>query len=533
MIIQGHNLQRWFSAVARTFAFKLAVIWLAWSIVIIAAYYRTNIVFLRAESGFYQQISQSPHRHGLIHYFSDSYHGHYTPFAFAAEIELSHWFGPREAPWKWRQLTGFVILATCLSATVYAAAKSSGHAHWNALAVAAGTTALFIFQPHILEFVAWPVLIFFLGTIIFSTLALFALIQLARNPTQGKWIWLAAGTAYLSMHCTGLGLTSVLATAAVFSAFLAGIYWGRLKQFSSSRRTLLVALVSLLLIAAVHAFCMHFLRTSVPGGPKTDYLDISMLLGFIAAVFFSACQAIVVFRLLPAFHSELVASMWPWGVFVVVVAVSAVVALVRAYLRAPKVERLVQFVLHTFSIVAFAAYILLALARAVAEPTTDWTLGSLIASRYLVVANLTLFGSFTAIAVLLAGKVGRLCIPIFLMLGLTAFVTNKQYAKNAYPDLQSALVVPHGKTWRDIVSMVRECRAASLPVPDVPMQVLAEFRWPLHDYRDILRYSLRLEHDEKIEFLDWKQIDAAARQRYEEASPSLGKVFRTLKVAED
>jgi len=531
--IQSLDFQRWFSPVARTFAFKLAVIWLAWSIVITVAYYRTNIVFLRAESGWYQAISQSPQRHNVIHYFSDSYHGHYTPFIFAAEIELSHWFGPREVAWKWRQLTGFVILATCLSATVYAAAKSSGQAHWNSLALAAGITALFIFQPHILEFVAWPVLIFFLGTIVFSTLALFALLQLARNPTQRKWIWLAAGAAYLSMHCTGLGLMSVLATAAVFAAFLAGIFCGRLKQFSSSGRQLLIALISLVLVAAVHVLCMQFLRTPVSGGPKTAYLDVSMVIGFIAAAFFSASQALVVLRLLPAFHSELVASMWPWGVFLVVAAGSTVVALAWGYLRAPKVERLVQFVLHTFSIIALATYILLGITRAVAEPSETWTLGYLIASRYLVMANFALFGSFTAIAVLLAGKTGRFCIPIFLMLGLTAFATNKQYAKSAYPDLQSALVVSHGKAWREIVSMTRECRAASLPVPDVPMRVLAEFPWPLRYYEPILRSSLKLKADDKIEFVDWKQMDPATQQRYQLASRSLGKVFKTLKVAEN
>jgi len=501
---QGHNFRRWFSPAARAFAFKLAAIWLAWSILITVAYYHTNIVFLRAESGWYQAISQLPHRHQYFSYFTESYHGHYTPFAFAAEIELSHWFGPRENPWKWRQLAGLVVLATCTSATVYAAAKAQRHSHWTAVAVSAGLTALFVFQPHMREFVAWPVLIFFLSTLIFSTLALLALVQLAQNPAERKWIWLAAGAAYLSMHCTGLGLINAVAAAAVFAGLLVGIHYGRFKEFSSSRRALLLALGTLVLFGGVHTLCMHFLRGAVPGGPSTSHLDLPMALGFIAAVFFSASQAFLVFRLLPAFHAQLILSMWPWGIFLLLSAAGLTFVLIRQYLRVPSVERLVPLVLHAFSMVAFAAFIFVGVIRSVAEPSEEWTLRYLLNSRYLVMANFTLLGSFTAVAVSLARKAGKLCVPIFVLLGLTVFAANKQYAKSAFPSVGSNFIISHGKAWRAITAMTRECRAARLPVPDVPMRLVSEFGWPLHHYTPILRYSLQLKPDENIQFVEWK-----------------------------
>lgn len=530
MKLPNRNSPRWFSLTARSQWFNLAVIWLAWSIAIVAAYYHTNIVFLRAESGWYQAISQMPHRHQFLHYFTNSYHGHYTPFAFAAEIEISHWFGPRETPWKWRQLTGMVALATSLSVTAYAAAKSHGLARWNAIAVASGLTALFIFQPHMLEFVAWPVLIFFSGTLICSTLALFALIQLARNPTESKWIWLAAGAAYLSLHCTGLGLISVLATGAVLSGLLLGIFGGRLPQFSSSRRALLVALGTLVLVAMLHTFCMLYLRKTAPGGPSMDHLNPLMMVGLMAASFFSACQAILVFRLLPSFHAQLILSMWPWGVFLSLAAVILIVGLVRNYLRAPNTERLVQVVLHAFSVVAFAAFIFLGLVRSVAEPGDNWTLTYLLNSRYLVMANFALFGSFCAIAILVGRKAGRFCAILFLSLFLTVFAANKQYYHSAFPDLGSNFNVRHGKGWRAVAAMARECRAANLPVPDVSMRMISEFDWPLHYYEPLLQFSLGLKPDEKIQFVEWKGLDDAARQRYRMVAPSLSEVIKRLSL---
>lgn len=533
MNIQASNPPRLISPATRKFALNLAAIWLAWAIAVTVAYYHTNIVFLRAESGWYQAISQTVHRHHFLPYFTESYHGHYTPFVFAAEIELSHWLGPRETLWKWRQLTGLVILATCLSATVYAAARSCGHMRWNAVAVAAGITALFVFQPHMLEFVAWPVLIFFLSTLIFSTLALLALVQLARNPAQRKWIWLAAATAYLSMHCTGLGLINVVVTAALFAGLLAGVYSGRFEEFSSSRRTLLVALVALLLVAGLHALCMQFLRTPVPGGPKMGHLQFSLVFGFIAAVFFSACQAILVFRLLPEFHAQLILSLWPWGIFLLLSAATLLVVLVRGCMRAPSAGRLVQLVLHAFSIVAFAAFIFLAMVRSVAEPYEDWTLGYLLSSRYLVMANFTLFGSVSALALSLGRNAGKFCAPIFVMLCLTVFAANKQYARSAFPKVGSNFVVSHGKAWRAITAMTRECRAANLPVPDAPMRMVSQFDWPLHYYEPLLRYSLKLKPDEKIAFVQWKELDAVTQERYHTAAPSLRRVFSVLRAYEN
>ena len=401
------------------------------------------------------------------------------------------------------------------------------------MAIASGIPALFIFQPSMLEFVAWPVLIFFLGTLFFSMLALYALVQLARNPSQRKWIWFAVGAAYASTHCTGLGLINVLATAAVLGIFVLRVSYGRLPQFLDVRRTIIIALVTLAVVALLHVLCMQLFRTPPAQGAKTDYLNVWLALGLIAAAFFSAAQALIVFRFLPAFHSEVIMSLWPWSVFLIVLVVIFLVILVRQYQRAPNTGRLVQLVLHSFSIVAFASFLFLGLTRSVAEPDENWMLGYIIASRYLVMANFALFGSFTGLAILLAGKLGKFCAVVFVMLGLVSLVANKQYARSAFPDVQSTFTVSHGRAWRTIVSMARQCRAANLPVPDVPMKVVSEFPWPLHYYESLLRYSLKLKPDEKIDFVQWNQLDATTHRRYETAAPSIREAFKLLKVTEN
>jgi hypothetical protein len=75
--------------------------------VVTLCYYDTNITFLRAESGWYQFVSRgepAPHYHTMRQFFTNSFHGHYSPLAFYTEFKLTYLIGPRESFWKWRQL---------------------------------------------------------------------------------------------------------------------------------------------------------------------------------------------------------------------------------------------------------------------------------------------------------------------------------------------------------------------------------------------------------------------------------------------
>src|SRR5947209_2383178 len=86
-------------------------------------YRRVPIQFLRAESGLYLSVSHSDvatQKRFTQKFFTESYGGHYTPFAFLAEFETARWVGTSRAIWRWRQIIAVAILAalsfTALSA---------------------------------------------------------------------------------------------------------------------------------------------------------------------------------------------------------------------------------------------------------------------------------------------------------------------------------------------------------------------------------------------------------------------------------
>jgi uncharacterized membrane protein len=463
----------------------------------------------------------------LRQFFTNSSHGHYVPFAFYTEFELTYLIGPRETFWKWRQLGAVSILATCFFFLAYTVARIHQIQTWVAVAYAGGISALFIFQPLMRELIAWPFLVLQLAAAAVSTLALYALVQWMKEPTRRKWIWLAATFSYLSMHFVGYGFATVLATAAVLGACLAGIYSGQLKEFFPVRRTLLIALITMLLFAGLHCACMEFLRAAPSLRSSAPPLDILSVLVFYVSFFLSSIRALIFFSV----DNQLSDSLWPWGLLLLTLAASSLILLARSCLRRPTTQRLSQFALHCFSIVAFCGFVLMILARYLTEPDSSGFHNFLLGSRYLVPANLLLFGIFAAITVKIARRPG-FGVFLFIALGLTALIASKQFAATDYKRVFPGGAISYGKSWRAIVSLSQECRAANLPVPNVPMGALTcEFSdWDLKLYEPLLRSSLHLTPKQKIEFEAWQKVRGPELKKYEAVAPSLTRVISILKL---
>jgi hypothetical protein len=465
-------------------------------------------------------------------FFTKSYNGHYSPLAFYTELKLTYLIGPRETFWKWRQLGAVSVLATCFFFLAYTVARIHRIRHWGAVACAAGVSGVFVFQPLMRELIAWPFLVLQVAAAAVSALALYALVQWVKKPTNRKWIWLAVTFSYLSMHLVGYGLATVLATAAVLGACLAGIYSGQLKEFFPVRRTLLIALITMLLFAGIHGACMEFLRRAPLFRSSGPPVDITSVLTFCVSLFLSAVRALISFNRPPSFNNQLPAGLWPWGLLLLILAASSLILLARSCLRRPTTERLSQFALHCFSIVAFCGFVSMAVARYLAEPDPSGLHNFLLGSRYLVPANLLLFGTFTAIAVKMTRCVGRVGIFLFIALGLTALVAGKQFGATDYKQLIPNGAISHAKAWRAIVSLSQECRAANLPVPNVPMGALTYefYDWDLKLYEPLLRYSLHLAPEQKIEFEAWEKVRGTEPKKYEAVAPSLNRVISLLKL---
>lgn len=514
---------------------NVCTVWLIWLVAITVCFYHTNITFLRAESGWFQfMVRQHPtvYLRMLRGFLTHSDHGHYVPFALMGELELTYLVGPHQAFWKWRHLVVLSVLATCLFAIVYRISrerKQFGDLH--IAAVAFGVTALFIFQPLMGEFVAWPRLILQLNWMILSALSLLFLVRWIEDPLNRKSVWLAALFAYGSMHFYGGGLATVLAFVIVIGFFLAANYSGKLDHLSSVRGTLIAVLTITSLLALGHTACMHFLRAPYTVPADAISVDGRTVLGYIPLAFIAALHALISFSPSPSF--QLMKSLWPWAIILSAAWVLILTALARSYLQQPTTDRLVHFALHGFSMVGFYAFILLLAARHLIEPgsgTIDFT-AALIGGRYLVPANFMVFGSVAAVAMTFAHRTGRSATLLFVLIALGTLIANEQ-GRTTNQNLWPGGATSHAKAWRALVSLTRECRAANLPVPNLPMgELTQEFRdWDLKLYAPLLRHSLHLSPQEKIEFQSWEKLRGKELKQYEIAAPSLGPALHLLRV---
>src|ERR1044071_6978147 len=142
-------------------------------------------------------------------------------------------------------------------------ARSSRISIVPAEALAGAITALFVFQPQMTEFIAWPFMVMQLEWLLLTVAALAALVQIARGSTRVGWIWMAAGCAYGSMHASGLRIATVGATG-VACWLLASSDYIKI-QAPTRRRHLAAALAIMVVFAAIHGACMYWLpSTNIP-----------------------------------------------------------------------------------------------------------------------------------------------------------------------------------------------------------------------------------------------------------------------------
>jgi hypothetical protein len=367
-----------------------------------------------------------------------------------------------------------------------------------------------------------------------STLA--ALLELLSHPDARKWAWIAAATAYGSMHALGLGFATWLATAVVLSILLLSTSRGKLTTFRPIRKTLLAALVTLVVLGMVHAVCMYLLvgAPRIPLGP-TDPFRFAHVLGLIAI--YPMAVAINVFGLLPSsFYAigHVAGSAAPYGILVVLVAGLGLWTLGRSALGEGDVSALSRLTVHAFSIVAWFAFIGLFAMREIYEiGALDHDLYTFVVdARYVIPFGVTLVGSALLLLASLAYRRHNYVAVCAVALGLTAFCAHVYYDRAVRPGVLANNSISHAKVWETMVAMSRECRAAGLPIPDVPTEALITFspETRLSYFEGILHDSLQLPRDERCHFIDWKQSRGAERAKFDNTAPSLRRIIKLLRI---
>jgi hypothetical protein len=503
-------------------------IFLLWWILTTLVYQHTQSNFLRAESGWYLFLSQSTPaiQHGFEKdALTKSFYGHYTPLAFLAEFATAKLIGTHAAFWKWRQITVLALLATIL----FLFARTSGYALQISRPIAnlsaAGLTAILIFQPQLRDFIAWPFMILQLFWLLFTVMALLSLVQMARRPAEILWPWLATGSAYASLHCLGLGIATVTATAAALS----GIWLGTRHRPTPTLPKKSVPLFCMIAIASLHAiFMLKFARPVEAIAPSSGPDPASFLvaaLSFIPNYLFATLRNLFSTGELPpsAWQSTLD---WPYGLAILLVLGFLVSSAFFRALREPSERNRARFCLQTFASVSFLMMIALISIREWREPSLQGFEGYLTGSRYLIPSTFALAGVMADLLFLFASA------PIFLNaimnvgLMVCAVTGNLQYAANVYPKLKPRSMISHASAWQAVVAMARECQSADLAIPNVPLGALTQefYDWDLKRFEPLLRADLKTPPGTSLQFVAWNEVP----NEYYRDVPALVRVQKKL-----
>jgi hypothetical protein len=493
------------------------------SFVLIAAVYRkTPMNFFRAESGWFlrQAHSDAESRQRFQKgFFLSSYGGHYTPLAFVAEFQMAKIAGTNESIWKWRQILVLALIGAGLAGAVYAIGSAFQLATWNRLTMAVAVAATSVFRPEMMDFISWPFMILQLGFLGLLVLALHSVTRVIISPDRKRWPWIAALAAYGSMHVSGLGLTAVVAVAAVFAGILLVARRGLSPAYQAQRRNIASALVTMLSLSTVHGWAMLYLVPARESFTVSAVSFCKMFLGFTPNLAMTGLRTFTG-TTIPAPNPQTFAYSWPYGLLLIAGALLLLRWLIGKAIKQATPQNIIRFALHGFSISAFFALIGLIAARLFQSSSLDGAATLLALStplpRYIVPLHFLMIASAVEVLVRFAQRAPRFSSGAFCALALAAVCAQVDYRWNTFPYVAPLARISHTSAWGLIVATVRECRAAQLPVPNVPLGSLTqEFSGEnLGSFEALLRRALKIKSDERIEMIAWEEYLQGGRDRY-------------------
>jgi hypothetical protein len=500
------------------------------SFVLIAAVYRrTPMNFLRAESGwflFHAYSSSEIQQHFQKGFFLASYGGHYAPLAFGAEFEMAKVAGTNESIWKWRQILALTLIGAALVGTLYAVGRVFQVPPLPRWMMAVAVTAGSVYRPEMMDFISWPFMMFQLVFVGLLILALYSVLRVITAPDQRRWPWMAVLAAYGSMHVSGLGLVTVSAVALGLGGILLLAFRSPDTIYHPQRKRIASALITMVCLAAAHGWAMlHLLPPFQPLGVAAGPF-CKLLLGFTANLAVTGLRTFIGTTISEP-DSRSLAYSWPYGLLLVAGALLLLRWSLRQTLKEPTPENVTRFALHAFSIAAFAALIGLIAVRLFQSASLNAAATVLALSnslpRYVVPLHFIMIASAAEILARLARRAPRFSSGAFCAIALAALAAQVDFRINSFPYVAPLARISHTSAWGLIVATVRECRAAQLPVPNVPLGALTqEFSdWDPKMFEPLLRSELRLGREEQIEMISWEEYLQNERGRYRSSVPSL------------
>ena len=500
-------------------------------LIVAAIYGRVPIAFLRAESGWFLSLSHSDQATQLPvvrGFLTHSYAGHYTPLAFLAELTVAKFAGTSRTFWRWRQLLAVAAVGAVLFGLVLVSGRRLALRRPQQFAIAAAVTTLILFQPAMVDFVTWPFMILQLGWLGLSLGALCCLGKILSAPSRPSWTWLAAGSAYASLHLSGLGLITVGATAAVFGWFaLRGDRPMRVRAFWFCAVLILLGLLHAAVMA--RSLTASSAITESPSLAATLRYSLGFVFNFVASGLLSFT---LISRDLPEAHS--IEYCWPLGLLLLVLAIAGLAFQLRRSRREANLPLQFATMLVLFSTVGFAAMVALITGRQLATgPNAAAAMRYLLVTpRYIIPLQFVFIGPVILALSWLANRMPRFIVIVSWALIPTILLTQLVYQRKAMPFLTAGTRTSHYTCWRLLLAAAQECRAAGVPLPNFSVAPLTiEFsEADVEAFLPLLRNDLRLRPDEKIELAPLQSYVEGDSERYRLA-PSVKKFEQKLEVA--
>jgi hypothetical protein len=506
-----------------------------------SVYRKTPVNFLRAESGWFLAQSHST-KENLDRFergfFVHSYAGHYTPLAFLAEFKTAELVGTNESFWKWRQILAVAMVAALVCGVVCATTSLFQTSSWTRWAVALAFAAIAVFRPAMIDFVSWPFMIFQLAWIGLFLVALYSILRLVADPEQARWPWIAAVAACLSLQVSGLGMITIVSVGAVLSGLLFVAARRPASLYRRSQKRIALALSAMLLVAAVHGWAMLYLWPS-PSSVSAPFHSLARLFFGFGANLAAAAMSSFVPTAIAAPDSRSLAYAWPFGVLIIVGISLFVVFQLRRALSDPTPRNLASLSLHLFTVAAFFALLGLSAVRqfhAASPNAAEFSLSlETTVPRYLVPLHFIALASAIELGLGLIRRAPRFGPAAFCALAVAAVIAQSDFRASTFGYVSPLTRISHAHAWKLLLATVRECRAAGLPVPDVPLDSLTREFTPAEtgSLEPLWRRDLRLNPDEKIERISWEQYRAGDRERYHHLVPSLLLLERKLELPPD
>lgn len=116
-------------------------------------------------------------------------------------------------------------------------------------------------------------------------------------------------------------------------------------------------------------------------------------------------------------------------------------------------------------------------------------------------------------------------------LAIGAFSQNLHFAAHGYFRIEPSARISHAEAWHAVVDLARDCVAAHLPIPNVPMKGVTEFpTWDLRRFEPLLRAELDRQPDAEIPFAPWVQFSQGTPDEFQGVAQSLKRVRKQFRL---